>query len=382
MRSDARPDSCSRRICDRLLAERLSPDLIGLLARCRERPVAIALGLQQVRAAALLGFVELPGLLGPLVGEHLIELGARRRELHLVGRALLRVLRSQLVELAILALALGARLLEPGAKVFARLLGQVLVGRERLAPLARLRDLALEAEESLVEIRFRALQGEPPVLRLDDLLVLPGELLLEGEDLLVLLVESLAQVEKLATRDAARPGAGRQAHLELLDLAREPLGLARLDAKLLDLLPRVLDLALVRAEALLGPSQLLASLVELDGVDARQHRSRPDAVRARRGDRRAQRTRCHRRAPGRRRRFMRRVRRLRGHRSFGRDATRCASTGIGPTVAASGPVIRPNADSANASTSASTFSSLRPDASAASAEETTTVCELSSSSST
>jgi hypothetical protein len=52
------------------------------------------------------------------------------------------------------------------------------------------------------------------------------------------------------------------------------------------------------------------------------------------------------------------------------------------TVAASGPVIRPNADSANASTSASTFSILRPDASAASAEETTTVCELSSSSST
>ena len=152
-----------------LLAQRISPGLVRLLAHRRERALAIATGLLQVGPAPLLGLVELARLLGALVGEHLIELRARRGELRLVGRALLRVLRSELAQLAILALALGAHLLEPRAKVFARLLREVLVGRERLAPLAHVGDLALQAEEPFVEVGLPALEGEGAVLRLDDL---------------------------------------------------------------------------------------------------------------------------------------------------------------------------------------------------------------------
>ena len=91
----------------------------------------------------------------------------------------------------------------------------------------------------------------------------------------------------------------------------EPLGLSGLDAELLDLLPRLFDLALVRAEALPGAGQLFTRPVELDRVDPREHRSGPRAVSAAGSDRRAQRTGRNRRAlRGRRRRRLGSGRRL------------------------------------------------------------------------
>ena len=77
-----------------------------------------------------------------------------------------------------------------------------------------------------------------PIPRLEDLAVFRRQLLFEGEDLLVLLAERLAEVEELAARDAAPPlrrrdapafGSGRGSSdrtiPKLLEILLEPLGL-------------------------------------------------------------------------------------------------------------------------------------------------------------
>ena len=112
-------------------------------------------------------------------------------------------------------------------------------------------------------------QRERPVMRLDNLAVLLGELLLEGEDLLVLLVEPLAQIEKLAARDAARLGWVGEPCPGILDLASEALVVRRIDPELLDLAPSLSHLLLEVGRAVSRERRILTQLLDLARIDRR-----------------------------------------------------------------------------------------------------------------
>ena len=104
--------SCSCFRCAACAASGVLPLAVRLLFRLGQRRLAIAPGLVEVCLAALLGLVERARVLGPLVGERLIELRPQRRELRFVRRELLGVPLPRLAELPVLA--------STSARVFSR----------------------------------------------------------------------------------------------------------------------------------------------------------------------------------------------------------------------------------------------------------------------
>ncbi len=215
--------------------QRLLRLALRLIARLGERGVAVAPGLLEVRAASLFGLVNLTRVLRALVGEHLIELGSKCRQLRVADGHVFRVARPKLGELPFLGLGVGANPVDPRAALLADSLGEIAIGGEDLGVLLRLGERALHAQETVVEVGLGPLEGELLLLQLHALAVLSRQLLLESENLLVLAIERLAKIEELAARDAAGLRAGQDLRAELVHLGGQPFGLARLEAELVDL---------------------------------------------------------------------------------------------------------------------------------------------------
>ena len=347
----ARPTaaSWSWRNCAACVAQRVALRLLACVARRVERRVALALRLEEVRPAALLGLVELPRLLGALVREDLIELGARRGELDLVGRALLGVLGAQLVQLPILRLALdrassraarGSRR-SPSSRGPCPSTSASFFSR--VSATSRSRPSSRSSRSAFVRSSASARSCDSTIS-----LSFFESCSLRREDLLVLLVEPLAQIQELPARDAARLGAGREPRPSAPRSRASSRSASPASMRSFSISWRASSISRSFAvEALVGACELFARLVVLDGVDAREHGA--GRMLCARGARRADgrgaaggaRGRCSQPALGRAARTIDPLR-------IERASVRAAG--------ASGPVSRPNADSANASTSASTCS--------------------------
>ncbi len=150
---------------------------------------------------------------------------------------------------------------------------------------AQVEGLLLELQELVLGVSLLALEGQTDVPGIEQVLFLLRHLVAQGEDLLVLFVERLAQVEELPARDGATAGGGgRGARLELLDLMLQALDFGRGSGTGLDLSLEATRLRAGGAQLLLELDhlvavaiELLAQTVELLGVDLGQRRDRGGA---------------------------------------------------------------------------------------------------------